>query len=247
VHYYKKNIGDYAKKAGRLSMLQHGAYTLLIDACYDREKFPTIDEAIEWSWASTPEEEAAVRFVLSKFFKLENGEFIQNRIKEEIEEYKSKAELNKRIAIERETKRKESGTNRTRTVHEAPPNHKPITNNQEPIKDKGTRRKASLPVSVDWAYSEATEARACKEFGLSQKQVNDYRIAFIDICQAKGYTYANIDSAFMNCIRKDWPGLRNGKPVTQAVDVASQRAKAEIEKTRAMLDTKLGPVLKGMP
>ena len=37
MHYYKRNIGDYHKKAGRLSMIEHGAYTLLIDACYDRE------------------------------------------------------------------------------------------------------------------------------------------------------------------------------------------------------------------
>ena len=56
MHYYKRNIGDYAKKAGRLTMLQHGAYTLLIDSCYDREKFPTLEDAIEWTWASSDDE-----------------------------------------------------------------------------------------------------------------------------------------------------------------------------------------------
>ncbi len=56
MHYYKKNIGDYHKKAGRLTMLQHGAYTLLMDSCYDREEFPTLEQAIEWVWASTTEE-----------------------------------------------------------------------------------------------------------------------------------------------------------------------------------------------
>jgi len=56
MHYYKKNIGDYHKKAGRLTMLQHGAYTLLMDACYDREKFPNRDEALDWLWASSKEE-----------------------------------------------------------------------------------------------------------------------------------------------------------------------------------------------
>ena len=60
MHYYKRNLGDYAKKAGRLSMIEHGAYTLLLDACYDRERFPTLEEAIEWTWARTPEEVAAV-------------------------------------------------------------------------------------------------------------------------------------------------------------------------------------------
>lgn len=87
MHYYKRNIGDYAKKAGRLSILQHGVYNLLIDACYDREKFPTRDEALDWVWASTPEEEQALDFVLRKFFTLEDGVHIQKRIAEEIEKY----------------------------------------------------------------------------------------------------------------------------------------------------------------
>jgi len=87
VHYYKRNLGDYSKKAGRLSILQHGVYNLLIDACYDREKFPTLEEAIDWTWAGTTEEIEAVKFVLSKFFKLENGVYVQGRIQEEITEY----------------------------------------------------------------------------------------------------------------------------------------------------------------
>lgn len=133
MHYYKRNLGDYAKKAGRLSMLQHGSYTLLIDACYDREAFPTLEQAIEWTWASTTEEIEAVTFVLRKFFTLENGVYVQKRIEEEIAEYHGKAETNRRIAIERETRRKELSTNRARTVNEAPPNQEPLTKNQEPV------------------------------------------------------------------------------------------------------------------
>ena len=147
MHYYKRNIGDYAKKAARLSMLQHGAYTLLIDACYDRERFPTLEEAMEWTWASTTDEREAVEFVLRKFFTLIDGKFVQKRIQEEVEHYYAKAENNKRIAQEREAKRKEQRTNRTRNVYEAspdvnetPPNHKPLTTNQEP-----TNTKASEP------------------------------------------------------------------------------------------------------
>lgn len=151
MHYYKRNLGDYAKKAGRLSMLQHGSYTLLIDACYDREKFPTLAEAIEWTWASTTEEKEAVEFVLNRFFDLEDGVFVQKRIQEEITEYHEKAETNRRIAIEREAIRKEKETNRARTVndtppvaHASPPNHKPITTNQEPsIKPKPRAASAS--------------------------------------------------------------------------------------------------------
>lgn len=88
MHYYKRNLGDYAKKAGRLSMLQHGAYTLLLDACYDREQFPTREQAIEWAWASSQDEIDAVDFVLSRFFQCQDdGTYIQQRVAEELYEY----------------------------------------------------------------------------------------------------------------------------------------------------------------
>lgn len=155
MHYYKRNLGDYAKKAGRLSMLQHGSYTLLIDACYDREQFPTLEEAIEWTWASTTEEVEAVTFVLRKFFTLENGVYVQKRIQEEIAEYHGKAETNKRIAIERETKRKENATKRAeentkreQVVNEAPPNHKPLTNNHKPISNTSEAKASQEPLPI---------------------------------------------------------------------------------------------------
>lgn len=145
MHYYKRNLGDYAKKTGRLTMLQHGSYTLLIDSCYDRERFPTLDEAIEWTWASTEAEVEAVKFVLNRFFTLDkDGCYVQDRVLQELLEYHAKADTNKRIAIERETKRREKSTNRgasvneaPRTENEAPPNQEPRTKNQ----DKDTPKK----------------------------------------------------------------------------------------------------------
>ena len=142
MHYYKRNIGEYHKRAGRLSMLQHGAFTLLMDSCYDRERFPTMDEALEWLWASSKEEIEAVEFVLSRFFDLENGVYVQKRIADELANYHKNAETNKRIAIERETKRREKRTNRDRPVngantleHGSPPKQEPLTINQEPVKE----------------------------------------------------------------------------------------------------------------
>ncbi len=139
MHYYKRNLGDYAKKAGRLTMLQHGAYTLLIDSCYDREVFPTLEQAIEWTWASTEAEIEAVKFVLSRFFVLDKeGCYVQDRILEELLNYHKNADTNKRIADEREAKRREKRTNRTQIADEAPPNQEPITINHKPIKEKAT-------------------------------------------------------------------------------------------------------------
>lgn len=116
MHYYERNIGDYYRKAGRLNILQHGVYNLLMDACYDRESFPTLEEAIEWVWAESEEEIDAVKFVLKKFFKLnEDGVYIQNHIKEELEKYRAflakQAENGKKGGRPKKNPKNDSGNN----------------------------------------------------------------------------------------------------------------------------------------
>ena len=169
MHYFKRNIGDYHKKAGRLSMLQHGAYTLLLDSCYDREEFPTKEQAIEWCWASTAEEIQAVEFVLAKFFILQDGKYIQARIMEEITRYQENANTNKLIAIQREEARKarknEPSTNREPSVNEPPPNHKPLTTNQEPI--------TPIPPKGAKAIEIKTYIEQCKKSGIQVIPEND--------------------------------------------------------------------------
>lgn len=172
MHYYKRNLGDYAKKAGRLSMLQHGAYTLLIDACYDREQFPTMAEAIDWTWASSSVEVEAVEFVLSKFFALEDGRYVQSRIKEEIDDYRAKSATNARIAKDRETKRAEKRTDRVRVVdvatrvdNEAPPNQEPITINQTPsVEGVAPRKRVATPPQPDIAKPDDVEPQTWADF-----------------------------------------------------------------------------------
>jgi len=115
---------------------------MLMDAIYDREQFPTEDEAIDWTWARTDEEIEAVKFVLRKFFMFENGVYVQSRIQDELNAYKETCEKNARIAKEREEKRKTSKP----VVNESTPEkhesctsgdeactNRHLTNNQEPI------------------------------------------------------------------------------------------------------------------
>ena len=170
MHYYKRNLGDYAKKAGRLSMLQHGAYTVLLDTCYDREQFPTLEEAIDWAWASTEAEIEAVKFVLRKFFVLEGDRYVQKRVQEELEAFHAKAKTNARIAKEREEKkanRDESKTKRERNVHETPPEKQEWSPNQEPITNtspslrSGEGRASRLP--ADWTLPDPWREWALQE------------------------------------------------------------------------------------
>ena len=161
MHYYKKNLGDYYKKAGRLSILQHGVFNLLIDACYDREQFPTLDEAIEWTWASTPDEVEAVEFVLKRFFTFTNGVYVQKRIKEELADYANQKIINsangkkggrprkKQKDTDAEAKKTQSVLEETQSVNletEKKPNQKPLTTNQKP---ETRERDKPSPISAE--------------------------------------------------------------------------------------------------
>lgn len=214
MHYYKRNLGDYAKKAGRLSILQHGVYNLLIDACYDREKFPTLEEAIDWVWAGSTEEIEAVEFVLRKFFTMENGVYIQDRIRQELDEYYAKAETNRRVAIEREEKRKAKEaarateeTERERIVHESftegnepSPNHKPLTNNHKPIKEKVAAAPRFTPPSVAEVSDYISE--------------NGYPVdaeRFVDFYESKGWVVGKTKMKDWKAAVRTW-SKRNDKP-----------------------------------
>lgn len=202
MHYYKRNLGDYAKKAGRLTMLQHGAYTLLIDSCYDREVFPTLEQALEWTWASSEAEIDAVKFVLSRFFVLnKDGQYVQDRILEELLQYHKTADTNKRIAAERETKRKEISTKRERSVNEAPPNHKPITTNQEPLTIKQVKNTdAPEGVSVE-VWDSFVQQRKKARAVITQTVVETI---------AKEAAKANwtLEEALAECAARGWRGFK---------------------------------------
>lgn len=160
MHYYKRNIGDYAKRAGRLSLLQHGVYTQLLDACYEREAFPTEQEAIDWVWASSTEEIEAVRFVLRRLFKEEEGRFVHDEVLNNLSTYHAHGEANRVIALAREAKKRAAKQHeKARTVHEPcevehepctnrakkAPNHKPI--NQEPITNNHPNTRESTAIA----------------------------------------------------------------------------------------------------
>lgn len=184
MHYFKRNIGDYHKKAGRLSMLEHGAYTLLLDACYDRERFPTLEEAIDWCWARNKEETDAVELVLRKFFDFVEGRYVQARIQDEISAYHATALKNKEIAENREaakrTKREQSDTKRAPVVHESAPNQEPLTTNHEPINQKHTSQATAEDLFPRfWALYPRKQDKAKAQKAWAKLKVSDDLFAVI--------------------------------------------------------------------
>lgn len=247
MHYYKRNIGDYHKKAGRLSMLEHGAYTLLIDACYDRERFPTEDDAIDWCWARSDEEVTAVRFVLSKFFTLDGGVYVQQRISEEVGAYKEMAIKNKEIAENREKAKKEGkngiSTKRAPAVNEPPPNQEPLTKNQEPEvpplipQGEKKKRKVAIPdqfmVTAEMRTWAATSAPAVN---LKTETEN-----FVDYWRGAGGTKLDWVATWRTWMRKSQTDSQRGggrggyKSVNQQQVVEDNNARVvrEIEEREA--------------
>jgi uncharacterized protein YdaU (DUF1376 family) len=180
MHYYKRNIGDYAKKAGRLSLLQHGVYNLLIDACYDREKFPTREQAVDWIWASTEEELAALDFVLSKFFENRDGIFVQTRIEEEIENYKDFCKLQAERGKSGGRPKKPAGNppgNQRKANESLTTNQEPITNNHKPrTKDRGRMKRPALSEVLQEFQCRVDNPKAEAEKFLNYYESNGWKV-----------------------------------------------------------------------
>lgn len=249
MHFYKKNIADYHKKAGRLTMIQHGAYTLLMDACYDRERFPTEAEAIDWLWASSTEEIEAIRFVLAKFFMIDDGKYIQPRIEREVEDYQSKAKTNQRIAREREEKRRNKrlgSTNRAqdvdevgKSVNEAPPNYELGTTNQEPLTNNKSNKESNARAQLDWSNcSELTKEhiavilanRKTKKATNSQRAINQIMKA-INESLNQGY---DIEQIINLIAEKGWSSYKHEWLINSGIGFNQQANKTSFDMSNAL-------------
>lgn len=84
MNYYERHLGDYAKDTAHLTMIEHGAYSLLLDRYYGTEQGIPADQAHRVARARTREEKQAVDAVLGEFFTLVDGIWINQRAEEEI-------------------------------------------------------------------------------------------------------------------------------------------------------------------
>ena len=86
MHYYRKHVKDYIADTSHLTMLEHGAYNILIDTYVLREKPLSLDkEELYWSIAArTEEEKTAVDLILKHFFEETDKGYRHKRIEAEI-------------------------------------------------------------------------------------------------------------------------------------------------------------------
>lgn len=91
MNFYKRYMADYAKKTARLTLAQHGAYTLLLDELYGTERpLPqSYDELNRICRAMIKAEQEAVKFVADQYFPVcSDGLRHNNRATEELARHK---------------------------------------------------------------------------------------------------------------------------------------------------------------
>lgn len=84
MNFYKRHIGDYLKDTAHLSLIEHGVYARLLDVYYTRESGIPQEQAARLIGARSREELAALRAVLTEFFELVEGIWVQDRCEREI-------------------------------------------------------------------------------------------------------------------------------------------------------------------
>jgi uncharacterized protein YdaU (DUF1376 family) len=100
MNYYEHHLGDYAKDTAHLSMIEHGAYRILLDAYYTREvPLPTDRRACyKLARAQSKDERAAVDYVIEEFFIVQETGIHHARCDAEIFRFKDKQAKAKRSA-----------------------------------------------------------------------------------------------------------------------------------------------------
>lgn len=214
MNYYERHLGDYARDTAHLSMLEHGAYTLLLDRYYTTEQGIPADQVHRLARARSKEEREAVDTVLREFFTLADGVWVKNRVQEEIERARKSIESarengkkggrpKKPNGLSEETQEKPNGfplgsENETQTK----PNQK-LTRHQTPdTKEKKKRRASALTTLPDgFAVSPRVESWAAEH---GHGNLAAHFEHFVSYAKRSGKTYADWDEALMNAIRHNW-------------------------------------------
>lgn len=84
MNFYKRFIGDIQAKTGGLTLAEFGAYDRLLDHYYSTEQPVPAKEVYRICRAMSASERAAVDEVLSRFFVLEGGGWVQDKAEQQI-------------------------------------------------------------------------------------------------------------------------------------------------------------------
>lgn len=244
MNYYERYCGDYGRDTAHLSLGEHGAYTLLLDAYYSTERplLPDFGALYRICRAMSKGEQASVRAVADEFFPIgEDGLRHNGRADRDIAKALPRIEKARRngthggrpkkpsrnpAGYENETQQKPSGLpdgNPAGYPAETQPGEASPHAMHQPPSDKAggsTRSKPKRAIPDDFGISPKVAAWAIAK---GYDRLQEHLEAFVGKAKAKAYRYADWDEAFMGAIRDDWAGLRKAPPKREPT-LAERRA-----------------------
>ena len=184
MNFYKRHLGDYSRDTGHLGPIEHGVFTLLLDWYYASEQPIPDSKACRIAKASTKAERTAVADILQEFFQRDGDVWRNKRGDEEIAAYHAQAEANRKVAIEREERKRqrkehEQSTNRaTNGATFDPTKDQPSQNPESRIQIQEQEHSVANAVPPNPAATPAGAlcARLRSEAGLIQVNPSDPRL-----------------------------------------------------------------------
>jgi uncharacterized protein YdaU (DUF1376 family) len=148
MHYYQFNIGDYSSHTRHLTLVEDAIYRRLLDLYYLHERPLNAGIAAVARQIDARDNEAEVKIILEEFFQLTEDGWINLRADKEIEHFHSKIEQASKAGRASAEARANKRATPVATDVQPTNNHKPITNNQEPLTIVKAARASRLP--QDW-------------------------------------------------------------------------------------------------
>lgn len=232
MNYYERHLGDYAKDTSHLSMLEHGAYALLLDRYYATEEGILDQIKYKICHASKPKERTSVDFVLASFFELVDGRWVNHRAEEEIKKYKKRiltAQENgkkggrpKPISNPEETQRVPSGLIPVNpNVTQTKALHTPCTMHQEDI---------PATLSEYAAFAQNFQEYVCSVHGVKAPKINS---GLIKKCAEEVDRLVRIDGHPLEQIKDvmRW-AVKDDFWASNAVSLAALRKKGDDGRTK---------------
>jgi uncharacterized protein YdaU (DUF1376 family) len=259
LNYYRRYVGDYLRDTARLSMLEHGAYNLLLDYYYADEK-PLPDDKEEiylMVRAMHAADRKAVDKILGLYFTWQPDGYHQKRVDHEIAVSQSARANGKQggrphkpfakpdTEPDHEPEWKPLSETEvvtgleTGSVSESIPGsgHPPTTNHQPPAsipqpERKPSRKKSATALPPDFGISDRVKDWAAEK---GHRYLAEHLEAFVSKVKAKGYTYVDWDEAFMNAVREDWAKVGERMPKAGPTSNAHVAFKPEAPVVRSVL------------
>jgi uncharacterized protein YdaU (DUF1376 family) len=206
-------MADYASKTAGLSLMEHGAYTLLLDMSYSTEK--PLPSALEPLYrlcrAMTKAEQLAVKVVAEQFFPVGTDGIRHNaRVEKELPKAQATIAAARTNGVMGGRPAKNPRNNPVGSAEE-PTAKAPHISNTQPLnaqpsspKKNGAARRCSLPAGFEIS-TRVREWAAEKGFEKYLAQHLEQFMSYVKKMQPK---YADWDEALMGCIRDDWGDVR---------------------------------------